>query len=348
MPRVLIASNLDRWSRLFAHGYRAQQYETVTGLFNLEFENCTFDIIHLNWPEELIGWAIPEGPTAQHNDKIDSLLRRWKKNSKIIFSVNNLYPHGQRDHTAWLKYYEMCYSHANIIHHFSHVSHQEFIKLYPALSERTHVITVGFNYEPLYKKDLIPRSEYRRKLSLEADEFAYLVFGSLRHIDEVRLLQQAYSSLKLKNKRLVIAARYTPIHKRTRFQRLTEALQIQLWNHCHRVISITQYLPDEELHDLFNAIDACIVLRNDSISSGVPPLAMTFGKLVIVPNHGANPEYVGNVDDNPLYDATSPESLTHAMKKATLLDPVEIEAKYRAISQAASWPSIIEKCLQAL
>jgi glycosyltransferase involved in cell wall biosynthesis len=347
MPRALIASNLDRWSILFVHGYRQNGFETVTGIFNLEFENCTFDIIHLNWPEELIGWAACGGPTQHHHDKINALLSRWKQKSKIIFSVNNLYPHGQRASKSWHKYYTMCYGHAHIIHHFSHASHHEFVKIYPALATHTHIITSGFNYAPLYKESLIPREEYRKKLGLKSHEFVYLVFGSLRHISEVNLLHQAYSQLKLKNKRLVMAARYAPVHRRSSLRRYTESLKIKLWNHSHHVISIIQYLPDDQLHDLFNAIDACVVLRNDSISSGVPCLAMTFGKLVIAPNHGACPEYLGNAG-NLLYDASSPKSLATAMLKATQADMKTVEKNNLALSAAASWDKIIQSCLNAL
>jgi glycosyltransferase involved in cell wall biosynthesis len=46
---------------------------------------------------------------------------------------------------------------------------------------------------------------------------------------------------------------------------------------------------------------------------------MTFGKLVIAPNHGACPEYLGNAG-NLLYDASSPKSLAIAMLKATQAD----------------------------
>ena len=53
--------------------------------------------------------------------------------------------------------------------------------------------------------------------------------------------------------------------------------QWQRWQDTKGVRAIVERVPDQDLPRLFDAADAAVVIRNNSLSSGVPSLAMTFG-----------------------------------------------------------------------
>jgi glycosyltransferase involved in cell wall biosynthesis len=112
-------------------------------------------------------------------------------------------------------------------------------------------------------------------------------------------------------------------------------------------VSFTQYVPDDEVYRLFDAADAVVVVRENSLSSGVPSLAMTFGRMVIAPNFGGIPEYLAGAD-NLLYDGASASDLAKAMERAGHVDREAIGATNRQIAAGWEWDGIIRTCLDAL
>src|ERR1051326_371229 len=93
MGRVLIPSDHRDWVANFVDGYRRLGFDVTTGTYNFELEACHPDVVHFQWPEELTGWKLP---TSAQIDDITRRLDRWARRSRLIISVNNLYPHGQQ------------------------------------------------------------------------------------------------------------------------------------------------------------------------------------------------------------------------------------------------------------
>jgi glycosyltransferase involved in cell wall biosynthesis len=340
--RVLIPSDNRDWVVNFARAYRRLGYEITTGTYNFDLEGSHPDIVHFQWPEELTGWKLP---TASQIDEISARLDRWAQRARLIISVNNLYPHAQYGNPLWHRLYTAFYERAEVIHHFSHASKQAVCSEFPTIAGRNHVVRLGFNYDLLLPSARCDRAESRRTLGFAPNETVYLVFGSLRFWTEVQTIQQAFSRARVRNKRLLMAGRYvgsggswTARWRRWRWQ------QWQRWNNVRRVI---EYVPDSQVHQLFEAADAVVVVRQNSLSSGVPSLAMTFGKMVIGPNCGGIPEYLAGAD-NLLYEPDSYISLASAMERAAVADREEIGTTNRQIAAAWDWQSIISACLDGL
>jgi glycosyltransferase involved in cell wall biosynthesis len=342
MPRVLLPSDHRDWIVNFAAGYTRLGWDVTTGAYNFDLEASQPDVVHLNWPEELTGWKVPN---AAQIDGTIRRLDRWAKRSRLIVSVNNLYPHGQRGNAAWHRLYSAFYERAEVIHHFSHASKAMVCAEYPAIAGRNHVVRLGFNYDSLLPEGPRDRGASRATFGIPPTETVFLVFGSLRSWDEVCLLRDAFARAKVPTKRLFVAARYGG--SGSAWRRRWRRLRWEQWQRHHNVIRATAYVPDEEVHKLFDACDVALVIRQDSMGSGLPCLAMTFGRMVIAPNFGGIAEYVGGAP-NLLYDGTSAASLSEAIERSAAADREGVGAQNREIAAAWTWDAIVKTCLDAL
>lgn len=342
MPRVLLPSDHRDWVVNFADAYRELDWDVTTGAFNFDLESCRPDVIHLNWPEELTGWRVPKA------SKIDDTIRRldrWASRCRIILSVNNLYPHGQAHVAEWRRLYTACYERAEVIHHFSLASKEAVCREYPSIAERNHIVRVGFNYNLMLPSSSWDRDEIRRSMGIAPDQIVFLCFGSLRFWEEVCLIRDAFTRARIPGKRLFMAARYSEAGADWKLR--LRRLRWERWQRRNNVLQITEYVPDEEVYRLFAAADAVVVVRNNSLSSGVPSLAMTFGRFVIAPDFGGIPEYISGAD-NLLYDQTSMQSLTTALENAVMIDREAVGLANRRIADGWNWKDIIRTCLDAL
>src|SRR5262249_52335379 len=201
----------------------------------------------------------------QINDVL-RLLDRWAKRSRIIISVNNLYPHRFDKNPNFHQLYSGFYARAEVIHHFSQASKNLVCHEYASIAERNHVVRLGFNYERLLPSGTRDRNTARCAFGIAPDEMVFLVFGTLRFWEEVRLLQRAFARARVPNKRLLLTSHYLepgPVW-RQRWRRW----QWQQWRRSAGVIPVTSRVPDEDLHKLFDAVDAVVVIRQNSMSSG--------------------------------------------------------------------------------
>ena len=57
MPRVLIPSDNRDFAAYLARAYREAGWEVVMGAVNFDLADAEFDLVHIQWPEELAQWA---------------------------------------------------------------------------------------------------------------------------------------------------------------------------------------------------------------------------------------------------------------------------------------------------
>lgn len=340
--RVLIPSdNVDLVSNL-ALGYAAHGYDVVAGSINFELQSGEFDVVHILWPEELTGWQLP---TPERVRDVTTTLMRWRDHARIVVSANNLYPHRSGRHDLFRQLYVNFYRHADAIHHFSCVSKTLVTQEYREIAGANHVVRVGFNYARLLPSSPIDRAEARKSFGLNPTDTVFLSFGALRSWDEVSLLRQAFDKANVRGKKLLLSSQFSedgPIWKR-RWHRW-------LWKHWRTsdaVIALDGRIPEKDLSKLFSAADAVLVVRQHSMSSGIPSLAMTFGRFVISPELGAMQEYL-NGTGNCLYEAGSVDGLAAAMETASTTDREKIGRANADIAAGWGWDQIVGVCLDAL
>ncbi|HYL99147.1 MAG TPA: glycosyltransferase, partial [Blastocatellia bacterium] len=309
--------------------------------FNFDLETSQPDIVHFLWPEELTDW---KRPSREQLETIIARFDRWAQRARIIVTINNLYPHRYDKDASFHRLFEALYQRAQVLHHFSQTSKDSVCKEFPSVANQRHLVRLGFNYDRLLP-DHRDRAASRLKFGLSPAENVYLAFGSLRTWEEVQVLAQGFERARDPKKRLLIASQYSefgPLWK----QRIRRA-RWRAWLRRHRAVQMTDYVPDEELYHLFDAADAVIVVRQHGLSSGVPSMAMTFGRFLIAPDIGALPEYLAGTD-NLLYKAGSAKSLAAAIEQAAKMDRRTAEAQNRRIADGWDWDGIIGACLEAL
>jgi glycosyltransferase involved in cell wall biosynthesis len=231
-----------------------------------------------------------------------------------------------------------------MIHHFCPTSRELVIREYPSTANRNHVVTTPFNYDRLLP-DHRDREAARKEFGIEASDFVVLAFGAIRLWDEAMLLKTAVSSARVPRMRILMAARYN--EPQSPMRRQWRRWIWKRWLRSSNIIPVDRYVPDEEVHKLFDAADVVVVPRMNSLASGVPSVAMTFGKLVIAPDFGVMPDFLAGTD-NLLYKMGDPDSLRKAIEKASTLDLGPIGKNNRKVADGWSWEGITKTLLEQI
>lgn len=342
-PRVLVPSDFQSWVNNFVLGYERLGWRCDTGCEAFKQPTRDYDVVHLNWPEELAGWTEPDDAKLE---ELRRLLAEWRTQTKLVLTVNNLYPHGADASIPYRELYDAFYQAAHVIHHQSHHSNDEVLKRHPELTDKTHVVTSGFNYDSMLGDPLPDRVSARSSLGLDPDKNIIFMFGAVRFASELRLVRRAYQRAKLANTVFVSAINFAPKSSdiiRWRY----EVYQWRQWLKRNNYLSLEGFIPDQQVTELIRAADALVVARADSLTSGLPCLALTLERLVIAPDRGSIAEHLAETQ-NPIYKPGDIKSLSSAMQKLTRMDRASAERENRLRADTWGWEGIISKCLDKL
>jgi len=341
MPKVLIPTNDRGFVRDLAEAYCRAGCEVVVGRDNFFLSAANYDIVHLQWPEEFSDWKVPDEETFA---TIRACLLRWSQNTRIMLSVHNLYPHGYEGNEHYRKLYSTFFEIAHLITYFSSRARDIVLQEYGAVADKASVVHGLFNYVRLLE-GRGDKSAARHEFGLAERDFVVLVFGAIRSWREVCLIKQAMDLCRAKNGRLLMAGRYVesgPLW-RQRFRRMSW----QAWLKARNSVVVNGYVPDDEVHKVVDAADVVLVPRIDDLSSGLVPLAMTFGKIVVAPDHGAFPDYLKGTE-NPLYKSGDAVQLARALELAHSLDSGKVGALNAELARGWTWDGIVTQCLSSL
>jgi glycosyltransferase involved in cell wall biosynthesis len=341
-PVVLIPSSDTQFAFNYANGYLCNGFTPILGEVNFYLGALKPEIVHLLWPEYLV----KQKPTRERLDQLHERLEQFSTSSKIVASVQNLYPHGHFRDPVYRELYEMVYQKADVIHHFSNTSRRLVCEEFPSIVKRKHVVRVGFNYE--YALPSLPpdRTVHRSALGIGGDEIVYLVVGAYREWPEVMVLLEAFKNASVPRKKLVFAGRLPEMH-RHRLQRKLTSMRLKRFFGRDDVIDRRGFASDSEFANLFHAADVVVVVRRQNLSSGIVCYGMTAGRYVIAPAVGAIPEYLEGTR-NAMFDPESPASLSAAIELAANVDREAIGEVNRKIALEWNWPNIIDTCVRGL
>src|SRR5262249_27580468 len=148
---------------------------------------------------------------------------------------------------------------------------------YPAAQKTPNLVHSAPNYAVTLARQT-DRGSRRNEMGIDESEFVILIFGRLRSQHEIALIQTAYDLANIPNKRLLMAGKVNFTSGRINALRL---LPWRLWLKRRRAVVDTRYVPEEEVSRFVDSCDVAIVPRFEGISSAIPLLAMTFGRMVI-------------------------------------------------------------------
>jgi glycosyltransferase involved in cell wall biosynthesis len=124
-------------------------------------------------------------------------------------------------------------------------------------------------------------------------------------------------------------------------------LRWKWWLSTRRAVVERRYVPESELSRFLDSSDVAIVPRFGGLNSGIVFLAMTFGRMVIVPNCGAYPEQLAG-SRNLFFEPGDPVSLASKLQEAAVLDTNDIGRENAMIALGWSWREICQSCLDAV
>lgn len=280
--------------------------------------NINYDIIHFQWPEEVIGW------NCHTQDLIVKLKQRieyyQKQGAYFIYTRHNQCPHYTNNIIS--EAYTLIESYADSIVHMGEYSYIELIKKYP---QKQHWIIPHHIYENTYNEN-ISCLEARERLKIPQKSFVITAFGKFRKIEEFRLVFAAYVCSGIHHKYL-LAPRFYPFsrHKQKNILR-----QICFWLIWHIAIPFTnkifniqgdsneKIISNNDLPYYLAASDLIIIQRKQILNSGNVPLAFLFRKVVVGPDCGNVGELLKKTN-NPVFLPQKYKTIKKALRKGYIL-----------------------------
>ncbi len=346
MPmRVLLPSDDPALLPSLVEAYVALGYDVATGVTSLFSHTGNYDLVHLHWPEELVGWT---PPTSDSIDRLEAALRWWRQRTRLVATVHNYLPHRAQEHPLDRQLYSTVYEAVDTLGHFSRYSREMIRAGFPNVTPSKQIIHPPSLYTHI-RAHAVGRREARKRLKLNDDVFAALVFGTLRKPMEFELVKGALAQCGLANLQILFAGRFGLT---TRFKRAAYRARLQLWRRTAPVQVLNGFrngfLSDAETALLFEAADAVLVPRyGEHLNSGVVSLAMTMGTPIIAPDYGAYSEYLRETL-NVLYAPGDSRGMAEALGVIARRDRGDISAANAAIAAGWGWNKAISAYTERL
>ena len=326
--RVLIASSDPGLVPSHVQAYLTLGWEVTTGVSSFYCRATPYDLIHLHWPEELIGWQLP---TYEAIKKLADTLRWWQKHARIVATVHNLLPHRACEHPLDWRLYETVYSAANLIGHFSNYSLDSVRALFPNVAAAKHVVHPPFLH-PHMQELSVGRDRARSHFNLADSQFVILAFGQLRNQSEVGLVMRSLTLCDVSNLCILFAGRLAPT---SIWQRVQFNLRMKWLRRSASVQIFHGYIADAEATAMFEAANLVLIPRSGRhLNSGVVSLAMSLGTPIVAPEYGAFAEHLRETM-NVLYQSGNHRAMATAIEEIAQLDRAEISASNS--SRALNW-----------
>ncbi|MEY8590138.1 glycosyltransferase family 1 protein [Butyricimonas hominis] len=314
--KVLIVFENKNVDNLFVpilcRGLQAIGIELECSVKKFWSEDTFYDIIHFQWPEEIIGW------NNQNAHKIQQLKERiaFLKNrgTKFVYTRHNSRPHYYNAITYTA--YDIIESSCDTIVHMGQFSYNEFKQQYP---QSHNVIIPHHIYENTYNEN-ISKEEAREKLGLSPDKFIITAFGKFRLKEEISIVIKSFLKFKCKNKYL-LAPRLLPFSPHARNKNLYKRYISKLLYHTSKFIcnlysiqadNNEKIISNQALPYYIIASDLLFIQRKRILNSGNLPLGFLFKKIVVGPDYGNIGEILKE-SGNPIFTPDNTGSIVQAL-----------------------------------
>jgi len=205
------------------------------------------------------------------------------KNKNILFVYHNVFPHENFPFAKTITKLLLTKGDYFILHSNQDVA--DLCSIYPSAKYRK---TVHPTYNT-FKFTGINKSEARENLGIAKNVKILLFFGFVREYKGLIYLINAFPQIckELDNCLLLIVGEFR--EDKSKYINLIDELGI-----AQNVKIIDNYVPDQEIENIFMSSDLVILPYISSTQSGIVQIAFGFEKPVIVTNVGGLPEVVKN------------------------------------------------------
>jgi D-inositol-3-phosphate glycosyltransferase len=215
---------------------------------------------------------------------LGSICKQVKKNghTKIISIVDNIIPHEKRPGDQWLSRYFVRQV-------------DGFIAMSKTVLNDLSLFDVNkprkFTPHPVYDHygKIEPREEALLKLNLDARNRYVLFFGFIRDYKGLDLLLEAFADDWFSDNRvkLIIAGEF--YSNEEKYRQMIEKLELG-----QQVILKTDYIPNAEVENYFNAADLVAQPYKSATQSGVTQIGYHFNKPMLVTDVGGLAEIISD------------------------------------------------------
>ncbi|MCC8409598.1 hypothetical protein LJ707_11720 [Mucilaginibacter sp. UR6-1] len=265
-----------------------------------------FDVVHIQWPEELFKW-LP--PSAKEVDKFKYRLEIWKeRGAKIVVTRHNELPN-KENAFSFKPLYDLSYSIADAVVHLGQYSFEHLA------DGRTINRIIPHHIYTSYPNSA-NRKEARNELGIPEKAKVILCFGKIRTQDEKKFIFNAFSKINITNKYLLIPGFF----ERLSFKNYPlKKISIRLKHILKKMFSNQwlgfKFVPHNKVQIFFNAADAVLIPRLENLTSGVIYLSLAFNKSIVGPESGNITEMLDKFGF-PKFNATDESSVIAALEKA--------------------------------
>lgn len=299
-----------------------------------------YDVIHLQWPEQLFKWKKVNGDDIL---RLEKQLKYWKDSgSKLVITRHNILPH--KLNSLYEEIYQLIYTYVDTVIHYSYASIDNFKAMYTHTNVNPALIHEVI-YHPMYSDTLndCTQQEARKTLQLDEDKKIILVFGRIRNKKERNFINSVFKRLDEPNKFLMVPKWYRQAPKKQFFDWILFQCKRFFYSLKSDRMLGYQFIPEEDIQYYMNAADVVFIPRSEVLNSGVQILAFTFNKIVVGPATGSIGELL-EYSNNPAFKVDDVEDAALKLKEGIELSKHNVE-NYSFAQKHMNWERVIEKHL---
>ena len=284
-----------------------RQYAVAMGTELFWNADREYDVVNLQWPESIFGrrWILNRKRVIRLCDKIKALQ---SKGTKVCITRHNI-----RAHDQWSKkdFLPPLYRQVDGVIHLGTASRMEFQQRYGGEeweSRIQHAVVPHPGYFDL--RNEVDRDQAKAYLGIEDEKKVILVFGAVRSRQEANLVEQVFSrvSKQISESRsphelLLLAPRWLKSKTRLSEQLRKYGLYQDRAPTGEQFKIGFDFVHEDKIQMYLGAADVVFVPRcsSSSLNSGIIPLALTFGRVVVGPAAGVMGEMLRQ-SNNPTFD----------------------------------------------
>lgn len=291
-----------------------------------------FDIVQLNWPEELTQWR---EPTDIELVLLRRVLKQWREAARIVVTRHNFHPH-YADTERYRELYEIVYAAAHAVVHMGEFSVREYRERYAGRKFIDSQIQAVIPH-PVFSSypETVDQQGAKRGLGINSETYVLLAFGRIQSAFEKNIVIDAFLQLPFKDK-IVIVPGWKSAQGKEPVNRI-KWLRVRASKRFRRE---DRFVSAAEVSALFSAADLALIPRNNVLNSGLISLCIKFDCPMISPKCG-NLTEIAEKMGVPTFNPDDESSLRNLLLDGSLKRGVP--ANYQALRTEFSQASTVQK-----
>jgi hypothetical protein len=289
------------------------------------------DILHIHWPEELVGWQQPDArEIASRLKAFSRTLEGWKQQGvKLVGTIHNWVPHSWEQKSGELLQ-SLFYEHLDGAVHLGKASESQ------KRVQVAHEVVIPLSVFENFGSSTVTRAEARSVLGLPNSGDIVFCFGRLRSADELAFVLETFARLP-GDVLFVLASSSLPLKGRLvrQFWRLKLSFK-------KNFVFINKRLTNQCVLNYIAASNVCFSPRLKGLNSGPIIQYISAGRVAVGPRLGNMQDVLESVN-NPTYEVGDPKEASRALLDGLCLSRTnrgELNRRYAL----AEWSS--EVCAQ--